>query len=360
MSAATADRQIVTIPSLALLSLYVAADTRVFGGTLACQDDDGYLVPGADTAGLQFAGVIADQADNRDGAAGAIRAECYRRGAFRFDIAAAADTDLGRPVFVVDDQTVGFDTSSSVDAHVYCGRVAQVESATKVWVEIDSACGELRQVYTRPVEAADVISAGTMVCLDANGDLVVGADSSGLRFAGVATAAADNAGGADGAVSVSVQVSGVRRFGGAGFAKASVGKSAYILTASTVTTSAGAVTNHVYVGQIVAFVSSTAVLVEMRVGARDPNALDGFAFAISGVNATALSLATVASELRPAASGIYVRRVRSAISSAASTGAIHGFKAAAGHHSISAGNVVLAVNASASTLSLAIDGVIKE
>jgi len=57
-----------------------------------------------------------------------------RRGVFLFNIASASDADIGKAVFVKDDQTVGL--VAEVSNPIYVGNIFEVESATKVWVEI--------------------------------------------------------------------------------------------------------------------------------------------------------------------------------------------------------------------------------
>ncbi len=106
MTALTMDRN--TEYSLGdLLSVPVAASTRIFAGSLVCVGADGYAVPAADTAGLLFAGVATAQADNRTGDDGDLSVVVRRRGRFRFASGSALDqSSLGDKVYAVDDQTV--------------------------------------------------------------------------------------------------------------------------------------------------------------------------------------------------------------------------------------------------------------
>jgi len=86
-----------------------------------------------------------------------------------------------------------------------------------------------------PVKAAAHIFKGSLVCADAAGYAVPGGDSSGFTFMGVALEEADNSAGANGALSVRVQTSGVFSFAKSGaITQASVGVKLYVLDDQTV------------------------------------------------------------------------------------------------------------------------------
>jgi hypothetical protein len=137
MSILTSDRN--TEYSLGdLLSVPVAASTRIFAGSLVCVNALGYAVPAADTAGLLFAGVATAQADNRTGGLGALSVVVRRRGRFRFNSASALDQSaLGARVYAADDQTVA--VAGDVANDVPVGVIDKVESAGNGWVSIDAA-----------------------------------------------------------------------------------------------------------------------------------------------------------------------------------------------------------------------------
>ena len=121
-----------------LLSVPVAASTRIFAGSLVCVNAGGFGVPAADTAGLLFAGVATAQADNRTGGNGDLSVVVRRRGRFRFTSASAlSQAALGARVCAVDDQTVASADHTSHDVAV--GVVDKVESADTAWVSIDAA-----------------------------------------------------------------------------------------------------------------------------------------------------------------------------------------------------------------------------
>jgi len=73
----------------------------------------------------------------------------------------------------------------------------------------DYSLGDLLAI---PVAAGEEIFAGSLVCTDAAGYAVPGADTAGYVFEGVATQQADNSSGADGDVSVVVRRRGRYRF----------------------------------------------------------------------------------------------------------------------------------------------------
>jgi len=137
MAALTSDRN--TEYSLGdLLSIPVAADTRIFAGSLVCADADGYAVPAADTAGLKFMGVATAQADNRDGAEGDMSVIVRRRGRYRFAYSGSlVQAGLGAAVYAVDDQTV--DAANGVSNNVLVGSVARYVAADECWVDVDAA-----------------------------------------------------------------------------------------------------------------------------------------------------------------------------------------------------------------------------
>lgn len=108
--------------------------TTIFAGSLVCVTATGFAVPGAATATL----IAIGRADERKVNAGADGADTVkvRRGTFRFNNSAAADAvtwaDYGKPVYVVDDQTVA--KTSNANARPVAGTCRGVD-ANGVWVE---------------------------------------------------------------------------------------------------------------------------------------------------------------------------------------------------------------------------------
>jgi len=90
-------------------------------------------------------------------------------------------------------------------------------------------------VTAHPVKAATQIFKGGLVCVDATGYAVPGADEAGQKFVGVAIEGADNSGGADGALSIRVQTMGVFSFlKAAAESQADAGSPLYIADSQTV------------------------------------------------------------------------------------------------------------------------------
>lgn len=137
MSAATRDRNTLSRAG-SLLSIGVEAGEVIYGGTLVTIDSDGYAQPATNHASRTFAGVAVQGKDNSDGADDAISVELYRQGVFRFGAASLSTDDVGLPVYVIDDQTVGLINHASTNNHVYVGTIEEVESATVCWVRIDT------------------------------------------------------------------------------------------------------------------------------------------------------------------------------------------------------------------------------
>lgn len=91
------------------------------------------------------------------------------------------------------------------------------------------------EVFGRPVAADTVIFAGALVCLNAAGNAVPGAEATGLTADGRADSHADNAGGGIGDQVVEVR-KGTFRWANAGnITRANIGDTAYIDDDQTVT-----------------------------------------------------------------------------------------------------------------------------
>ncbi|MCP5045196.1 MAG: hypothetical protein GY944_29570 [bacterium] len=100
------------------------------------------------------------------------------------------------------------------------------------------------------VKDAEVIYVGALVMYAADGYLAAAADTASLAIAGVATQAADNTSGADGALTVTVERGHVEKFVGSGLAITQQGMNVFVLDDATVTDAAGA-TNDLMVGTLI-------------------------------------------------------------------------------------------------------------
>lgn len=137
MAALTSDRN--TEYSLGdLLSIPVAAATRIFAGSLVCTNGNGHAVPAADTAGLIFEGVATAQADNRNGSDGDLSVVVRRRGRYKLDYQGyLSQAAMSARVYAVDDHTV--DAVNGVTNDIPVGVIDKVESAGECWASIDAA-----------------------------------------------------------------------------------------------------------------------------------------------------------------------------------------------------------------------------
>ncbi|MGQ9687283.1 MAG: hypothetical protein ACUVXF_00625 [Desulfobaccales bacterium] len=113
----------------------VAANTKIFSGSLVSANSNGYAVPAADTAGHKFLGVALEQADNSAGANGAKKVRVRRAGVFEFDALSITQAMVGAAMYVVDDHTV--DDYSGPTNDIRVGILVKYVSDTKGWVDIN-------------------------------------------------------------------------------------------------------------------------------------------------------------------------------------------------------------------------------
>ena len=105
-------------------------------------------------------------------------------------------------------------------------------------------------VTAHPVQASAVIYKGSLVCVDATGYALPGADTADYVFLGVAIEEADNSAGSDGDVTVRVQTSGVFSFAKIGsLSQANCGVQLYIADDQTVA-AAATTTNDIPCGRL--------------------------------------------------------------------------------------------------------------
>ena len=118
-----------------LVAYKVAARTVVYKGALVCLDAGGYAVPAADEAGLTFAGVAYERADNAAGADGDVSVRVWKDGSFRVAMNSPRLADLGAAAYVVDDNGVARATAHQV----YAGTIVEIPAADVVRVLIRNA-----------------------------------------------------------------------------------------------------------------------------------------------------------------------------------------------------------------------------
>jgi hypothetical protein len=114
----------------------VAANVKIFQGTLVARDADGRAVPASATAGLRVIGKALETIDNTGGAAGALSINveigCYKFANSEANAITAAM--IGRMAVVEDDQTVASTAANQVAA----GRITGVDS-DGVWIDTREA-----------------------------------------------------------------------------------------------------------------------------------------------------------------------------------------------------------------------------
>lgn len=117
----------------------VAAAVKIWNGSLVMRNAAGLLTKGATATGCIGVGRAEKTVDNSAGAAGAASVE-YRTGIFLFANSAAGDlivaADIGKPCFIVDDQTVA--KTDGTASRSRAGIVDGVD-AIGVWVRCDEA-----------------------------------------------------------------------------------------------------------------------------------------------------------------------------------------------------------------------------
>lgn len=120
------------------LPFLVAALTKMFAGAFACVNAAGYMVPGADAAGLIFQGISRQNVDNSLGGNGDAIGLVHRRGVVKATLGHAITVaNIGDNVFLVDDQTV--DLIGNVTNGIFAGIIAGYIDATHAWIDIEPA-----------------------------------------------------------------------------------------------------------------------------------------------------------------------------------------------------------------------------
>lgn len=134
MTALTADKKTEYAEGIEV-SAPVDGGSKIFAGANACFNAAGYLVPGADTAGLIYAGVSRSSIDNTLGDDGDEAAVVRRRGLFLMEFATPiTQANVGDNVFLADDQLV--DLAGNVTNDIYCGIIAQYVDTTHAYIDI--------------------------------------------------------------------------------------------------------------------------------------------------------------------------------------------------------------------------------
>jgi len=119
-----------------LIPVPMAASVQVFAGSLVAANATGFATPGATATTLTALGRAEEMVDNSAGADGDKTILVRRNKAFKFanDADAVVQADIGKTVYIVDDQTVA--KTDGTGTRSAAGKCVGVES-DGVWVEIN-------------------------------------------------------------------------------------------------------------------------------------------------------------------------------------------------------------------------------
>lgn len=135
----------------------VEESTRIYQGTLVYVNAAGYACDVTATGVNAFVGIAVAEADNTDGADGAIEVEVYTEGDFELTGTFNSITDVGMPAYGDDNYAVVVALGST---SVRIGRVVRYVSATKAIIAIKpSGVGALEVAPLTTITIAD--AAGT-------------------------------------------------------------------------------------------------------------------------------------------------------------------------------------------------------
>ena len=118
----------------ALVLYPLGAGVHVRKGGLLAVAATGLAQPASDSAGTVFVGIAYEEADNTGGAAGAKSVRVLKTGIYTYAKTGAAQTDVGKTAFAVDDATVS--TAATTD-NLACGVVVGVPDTLTVQIRID-------------------------------------------------------------------------------------------------------------------------------------------------------------------------------------------------------------------------------
>lgn len=137
-----------------------AGQTLYKGAFVCLRPSDGYLTEATTTAGLKLAGVNLGDFRNGTGTIVCVAsadhyATVQTKGCFKAAIAAVTIADIGKPCWIVDDQTV-----TLTPGNVYAGEIVDFTSATVAIIDIGKAT-------RRRVEKKRLVFVGNATCTGA-------------------------------------------------------------------------------------------------------------------------------------------------------------------------------------------------
>ncbi len=111
------------------------AAVKIYAGGMVCFNAAGFAAPAADTVNFKFAGIALEQVDNSAGQAGDKLIRVRRSGVFEFKASNIAQGDVGKQMYVVDDET--FDETNPGQG-ILCGVLVKYISANRGLLDIAS------------------------------------------------------------------------------------------------------------------------------------------------------------------------------------------------------------------------------
>ncbi len=133
MAAATADREAKRSDGI-IKSYKVKGSTTIYKDTMVSLTG-GYLIPADDISGAYLVGVAIEKCDNSSGSDGDKSVRVVKTGEFEFNTSGASQSDVGKLVYVVDDQTV---STSDPGNSVKAGYIQEFIDSSTVRVRIDT------------------------------------------------------------------------------------------------------------------------------------------------------------------------------------------------------------------------------
>lgn len=225
------------------------------GGLVCIKRSDGKAYAGADTSGYSFLGVACDNYSTGD-----TDVAVWVEGEISVVCTGVAITDNNKVGYISDDNTILLVGAAN---DIKCG-IIHYEKSGYARLKFSPLFGKEQIVAESfpdyPVDADKTITAGNLVMMDeAVGDVMEAADTTGMRFVGVAREAAVNTGGGTGDVEVEVQTVGRVTVTVAAADDTWVGKTAYATAALTCALTS---THEVAVGTFEEITSATVAVVK--------------------------------------------------------------------------------------------------
>lgn len=134
MTALSADRN-TPLKDAEQIGFLVAANTKIYAGSIVVANATGYAAPGITAANVTFLGRAEESVNNTGGADGAKTVQVRRKKAFKFANLPAdpvTQADVGKACYIADDQTVA--KTNGGNTRSVAGQVLAVEQ-DGVWFE---------------------------------------------------------------------------------------------------------------------------------------------------------------------------------------------------------------------------------